>query len=221
MSGPLTPGDPLGGGAEEPRREEPPPRPQAPRPEAPRPEAPPSASPYGSGPVPPGALSWERPSREATVSLPPASYGKRVVATLIDAAIIGVLTAAIIGAAGSTIGLFDDSEAGIIAFVLTMLAVVLVATVVAFLYAPVVMARTNGQTLGKMAMGMRVVRNDGKRVDFLWAAYREAVVKGLVLGVAAAITGGIAYLVDFLWPLADKQDRALHDFVVDSRVVAD
>ncbi len=46
-----------------------------------------------------------------------------------------------------------------------------------------------------------------------------AVVAALALGVAGAATGGIAYLVDVLWPLFDDRNRALHDIVVDSRVI--
>jgi uncharacterized RDD family membrane protein YckC len=83
------------------------------------------------------------------------------------------------------------------------------------------MARTNGKTVGKMATGCRVVRSDGRRVDFLWAALREVAVKAVALGVAGAATGGIAYAVDWLWPFADKRNRALHDIVVDSLVVND
>ncbi len=37
--------------------------------------------------------------------------------------------------------------------------------------------------------------------------------------IAAAVAGGIAYLVDLLWPLVDGRKRALHDIVVDSRVI--
>jgi hypothetical protein len=70
-----------------------------------------------------------------------------------------------------------------------------------------------------MAARCRVVRVNGKRVDFWWAALREVVVKGLIVGIASSLTGGIAGLVDVLWPIPDPQNRALHDFVVDSRVV--
>jgi hypothetical protein len=56
-------------------------------------------------------------------------------------------------------------------------------------------------------------------VDFWWAALREVAVKGLLVGIASSLTGGIAYLVDVLWPFWDAENRALHDFVVDSRVV--
>ena len=40
-------------------------------------------------------------------------------------------------------------------------------------------------------------------------------------GIAGAFTGGIANLVDVLWPLWDEENRALHDFVVNTRVVKD
>jgi uncharacterized RDD family membrane protein YckC len=70
-----------------------------------------------------------------------------------------------------------------------------------------------------MVTGCRVVRAEGQRVTFGWAALREVVVKGLVLGIAGSLTGGLAYIVDGLWPLFDGQNRALHDYVVDSRVV--
>jgi len=39
---------------------------------------------------------------------------------------------------------------------------------------------------------------------------------GLLLG---SITGGIAVLIDYLWPLWDEENRALHDYVVNTRTV--
>ena len=44
------------------------------------------------------------------------------------------------------------------------------------------MAKTNGQTLGRMAIGIRVVRANGKPMDFGCAMLREVVVKGLLFG---------------------------------------
>jgi uncharacterized RDD family membrane protein YckC len=70
-----------------------------------------------------------------------------------------------------------------------------------------------------MATGCRVVRANGKPVDFGWSVMREVVVKGIVFGIAGSVTGGLANIADWLWPLFDKQDRALHDFLVDSRVI--
>jgi uncharacterized RDD family membrane protein YckC len=92
---------------------------------------------------------------------------------------------------------------------------------VALLYAPLMMARTNGRTLGRMAVGIRVVRASGEPMTFGWAMLREVAVKALLFGVAGSITFGLANLADVLWPLWDDENRALHDFVVDTRTVVD
>ena len=83
------------------------------------------------------------------------------------------------------------------------------------------MARTNGKTLGRMAMGIRVVRASGEPVTFGWAMLREVAVKVLLFGFAGSLTFGLVNLADALWPLWDDENRALHDFVVNSRVVRD
>jgi uncharacterized RDD family membrane protein YckC len=73
-----------------------------------------------------------------------------------------------------------------------------------------------------MATGIRVVRADGQPVTFGWAMLREVAVKWLLIGaVASSFTFGLAWLLDVLWPLWDEENRALHDMVVDSRVVKD
>ena len=77
----------------------------------------------------------------------------------------------------------------------------------------------NGQTWGKQIVGIRVVRTNGVPMDFIWSAIREALVKGLALGVASSIIPFIPYLLDVLWPLWDDENRAIHDFIVDTRVV--
>ena len=174
---------------------------------------------YGSGPVPPGAFA-PRPQTPG----PPrkedlAEWWRRAVALLIDAVIIGVVTAIVLGLLGAGLVAGGDDNDGVGALVVAFIVTTLVFTVLALLYAPILMARTNGQTLGKMATGCRVVRADGRRVSFGWAAVREALVKGLLLGVASSLTGGIAYVVDGIWPFIDGENRALHDYVVDSRVV--
>ena len=219
--GGLTPGDPLGAPRPGPET------PERPGADPPRrgPETPerPTSDHYGGGPVPPGALSGApgRAAREAAIDLPPAAYGRRVVATLVDALIVFALAAAVLGLVIAVAGSFDDDATGVAAAILSALIAVLAITVGALVYAPAVMARTNGRTVGKMVTGIRVVRADGRRVDFLWAALREVVVKAFALGIAAALTGGLAYLVDVLWPFVDGRRRALHDIVVDSRVVRD
>jgi len=177
----------------------------------------PSAAGYAPGAAPPGAFA----PREVT-PWPPAEHElaqwwRRAVATLIDGVLLGAVTLALLAALG--VGVFGDGDAGAGEVIAAAIAGTVLFAAIALLYAPVLMARTNGQTLGKMAAGCRVVRPGGRRTDFLWAAYREVLVKGLVVGIASSLTGGIAYFVDVLWPLWDGQRRALHDFVVGSRVV--
>jgi hypothetical protein len=46
-------------------------------------------------------------------------------------------------------------------------------------------------------------------------------VKILLVGIANSVTFGLAGLLDVLWPLWDDENRALHDFVVDTRTVKD
>ena len=60
---------------------------------------------------------------------------------------------------------------------------------------------------------------NGAATDFWWSALREVVVKGLLVGIVSSFTAGIAYFADVLWPIPDAENRALHDFAVDSRVV--
>ena len=81
------------------------------------------------------------------------------------------------------------------------------------------MARTNGQTLGRMVVGIRVVRAKGQPMTFGWAMLREVAVKALLFGIASSLTFGLASLLDVLWPLWDEENRALHDFIVDTRVI--
>ena len=94
--------------------------------------------------------------------------------------------------------------------------------VVSLFYAPVLMARGgkfNGQTWGKECMGIRAVRDDGRPWTFSSAALREIVVKGLAVSIAASLVPVLPWFVNYLWPLFDEHNRALHDIAVSSRVV--
>ena len=37
--------------------------------------------------------------------------------------------------------------------------------------------------------------------------------------IAGSLTFGLANLADYLWPLWDEENRALHDFIVDTRSI--
>jgi uncharacterized RDD family membrane protein YckC len=79
--------------------------------------------------------------------------------------------------------------------------------------------RYNGQTFGKQVTGCRVVRNDGTPFDFGSAALREIVIKGLLFGAVGGSFGGVALLLDWLWPLWDDENRALHDMIAGTHVI--
>lgn len=145
-----------------------------------------------------------------TPPVPPQSYaaqeyagwGARLGALIIDALIVGAVAfvLALPAASGSGNGVAGASLA--------------VIYVVAYLYAPLTMMRKgrhNGQTFGKQAVGIRVRRDTGGEIGFWYAALREILVKGLI--------GTLTLGIDYLWPLWDKRNQALHDKIVATYVV--
>jgi uncharacterized RDD family membrane protein YckC len=204
-----------------------PPRDDQPAPPPPPPGGPqaPSGAPQAP-PPPPGpqapeapAGGWEQPiaqQESGWAGKPLAGWGTRLAATLIDWVIliipVGVITAIVVAAATSS------DTAGWVSGVIGFLAYL----VVAFLYAPLLMARDgarNGQTWGKQLMNIRVARDSGERIGFGWGALREIAVKGLLVGIASSIIPVIPWILNYFWPLWDDQNRALHDMVVSSHVV--
>jgi uncharacterized RDD family membrane protein YckC len=152
-----------------------------------------------------------------------AGWWSRVGAAVIDGLIIGIGGVLLVIAITAPFGIlfFAGDDAGFVAIFFGFLLAVVCVSIVALLYAPALMARTNGKTLGRMATGIRVVRAGGEPMTFGFAMLREVAVKALLFGIASTLTGGLASLADVLWPLWDEENRALHDFVVDTRVVVD
>lgn len=215
---PEQPPDQQQGGAEPPPP--PPGGPQAPSgpqaPVAPPPPPGPEGVPTYGGPVPPGG--WEQPIAQhpGWSGQPLASWWSRVAATLLDWLILLVpvilLTVIVVAiAAGSDTGAVVTGILGGLAFLVVLL-----------IYAPTLMARegqNNGQTWGKQVVGIRVVRDNGQSMSFGWAALREIAVKGLLLSIVSSIIPLIPWLLDYLWPLWDDENRALHDMVASTHVL--
>jgi uncharacterized RDD family membrane protein YckC len=198
--------------------------PQAPAPGyAPPPPGPESASGYG-GPVPPGG--WEQPIARSTpgwASQPLASWGSRLAAWCIDWVVLLVPAVILffVVLAGAW-GISGDDDASAWAVIGATFLFVLLISVVILLYAPLLMMRKgahNGQTLGKQMIGIRVVRDSGEPMSFGWAALREVVFKGLVVGIASSIIPLIPWFLDNFWPLWDDENRALHDMAAQTHVV--
>lgn len=77
----------------------------------------------------------------------------------------------------------------------------------------------NGQTPGKQLVGIRAVRTDGRPLGWGMTFVREFLVKGLVIGILSSFFFGIIWLVNYLFPLFDKDLQTLHDKIVSSVVV--
>lgn len=152
-----------------------------------------------------------------------SGWWRRVGAAIIDGLIIGVVALAIMAPLGLGVFAVDENDtAGVLALIGAFFAALLVVAVVALAYAPLMMGKTNGKTVGRMVTGIRVVRANGQPMTFGYAALREIAVKVLLINaVAGSFTLGLAGLLDVLWPLWDDENRALHDFVVDTRTIVD
>ena len=195
----------------------------------------------GGGPGLPGSPSFQKPAGSLHQPLPPAGHPgapvpqggtyelagwwSRVGATLIDGVILMVPFIPLMLIVFAIFGLSlngdngNGSEAGFVASLFAFFILILVYAAVALIYAPYFMAKWNGATPGKRAVGIRVVRAEGLPMTFGYAAYREVLVKQILFGVASSFTFGLATLIDYLWPLWDSEQRALHDIIVNTRVV--
>jgi len=137
------------------------------------PPAPEAPSSYGDR-EPPGG--WQQPiaaQTHAWAGRPLSGWWSRVAAQIIDWLILSIPAVAIVVlvvvvAAGSDTGAVATAIIGWLAYLLA-----------ALFYAPVLMRREgvhNGQTWGKQALGITVVRDSGQPVDLGFAMIREVLV---------------------------------------------
>lgn len=141
-------------------------------------------------------------STTAHAGAAPAGFWQRAGASILDALIVGTA----VGVLSAVGGVAGSGAAALLT---------IVALAASVLYAPVLMARTgaaNGQTWGKQALGIRVVREDGQPVTFGTGAVREIVGKSL-LGIIVIPT--IASIV----MVAVRSDKkAIWDLLAGTRV---
>src|SRR5918997_3282565 len=192
--------------------------PDQPRDEQPGPQAPPPppGGPQAPGPAGGGRRPCAQQAAPGCSGHPLPGWGTRLAAYLIDALIllvpVVILTIIVVAiAAGSDTGAIVTGVLGFLAYL-----------VVAFFYAPFLMARDgqyNGETWGKQMMNVRVVRDSGQPMSLGWAALREIAVKGLAVWLASSIIPLIPWFLNFFWPLWDDENQALHDKIVSTHVV--
>ncbi|MEA2221721.1 MAG: hypothetical protein QOH83_97 [Solirubrobacteraceae bacterium] len=161
------------------------------------------------------------PAFDDTAEPPPSStsqladWGSRFEAAFVDF-FVRLAIVAVCAGAGALLYLSGDS-AGEIGLVVGVGVGVLGSWLV---YAPVMMARTDGQTVGHRAANTRVVMADGSRMSGGRAFLREAVVKQLLIETIGSFTLYVLPIVNYLFPLWDPtNNEALHDTMCRTRVV--
>lgn len=163
-----------------------------------------------------------RPGAHPAFGHPPASWGSRAGALLLDflfqfllVAAVAVLVASLTGGDEFT---YEVEEAGVTTFEsLPYWAAWAGGTgvLLVFTYPWIAMGLMGGSTPGRKVVGIRVVNLDGSRPGFGKAFLREGMTKG-ALGLFT-----LPLLLSYLWPLWDQHQRALHDLICSTRAVRD
>lgn len=117
-----------------------------------------------------------------------ATFLSRALAAIIDGILIGVVTSGLSG--------FTDNNNSI-------------GTLIGAAYHIYMLVNYNGATLGKQAMGIKVVTASGQPIDYKTAALRYIgyIISGLALGLG------------FIWVLFDEKKQGWHDKIANTYVV--
>ncbi len=144
-----------------------------------------------------------------------AGWWSRAGALIIDGLLIETISAAILFVAGFDLAAYytEDSSLLLAAGGADLIHLIVVAPVAAAYYLPL-MLRWDGQTIGKRALRVRVVRADGQRLDGKTVFVRQVLVQFIVLLLVPPM-----FLINYLLPLVDRSNRAGHDFAARTRVV--
>lgn len=147
-----------------------------------------------------------------------ASWGRRFGAWILDNIILGIPTG--IYAFGRVMSEFSDagildggepsqSEINRITENMTddMMMFGLIGMIIGALYF-ILMHGGLGRTLGKMAFGIKVIKDDGSPCD-MGAAFRRAVV--YPIGGGVPYIGWLVTIINGLWPLWDERHQSLGD----------
>lgn len=92
--------------------------------------------------------------------------------------------------------------------------------------------KRNGQSWGKQILNITVVRKNGQQIGFGFSFVRQILVIQILFATFAQILFAIVFnfwpviaslplplIIDYLWPLWDDKNQALHDKIVSARVI--
>ena len=161
---------------------------------------------------PPARANPKQKAPPAQLKLAPLS--KRFIAIVIDGFIVGIFSFAVLFAGGPFAALNQamasaDLEAINAAMAQFQSDALPVNLLVSAVYNVVLMRLFNGQTLGKMVFGMRVIKKNGRRISILDALLRN------VLGYMISQI----FLLGYIWAFADTEKQAWHDKLAGTLVV--
>ncbi len=145
---------------------------------------------------------------------PPGGFWIRFVAYLIDALVLSIVGGILVGIFVAIVLLSDQSidENEISPFIVGWaIFLVLGLIVINWLYEALLTSSPRGATLGKQALGLRIVRADGAQLSFGRATARYF--------LKAMITPLVPFLIGYLMAAFSARKRALHDVLADTRVV--
>lgn len=142
-----------------------------------------------------------------------ASFGRRFVASLLDGIIVGVAGAVIGGIIGVITGIIlvasGSSGKDLMTSIVGGIAQIISGGLSLGYY--IYFTGKEGQTLGKKALGIKVVKKDSQQAPGYMSAFlREAVGK-----FVSAIVFGLGYL----WMLWDKDKQTWHDKIAGTIVI--
>lgn len=134
----------------------------------------------------------------------------RFMAYIIDLLCVGILSSTV--ATISTILKAFGMENVINKGILFQYSVIAILTYIVKKLYFVILDTCSGQTLGKMCFRIKVVNEDGGKVTLWNALYRETIGRFLT---------EVVYFLGYIGVFADREKRAIHDWLCDTRVIYD
>ena len=143
-----------------------------------------------------------------------AGFWIRFVAYMIDGLVMLVPTAILVGIFAAFVILTDESldHEGLPALLVVAIVVLVAALIVVNrLYEALMTSSPRGATLGKMALGLRIVRFDGTQLSFGRATARHF--------VKYMVTPMVPLAIGYIMAAFTNRKRALHDILADTLVI--
>lgn len=154
---------------------------------------------------------------QAIDTIAPGPYGGfwiRFVAYLIDGLVLSIAAAVIVAIFAAFIvltGLEYDGEEHAPEIIIGVILMIVAFIVINWLYEALMTSSPRGATLGKMAIGARIVRADGAQLSFGRATARHF--------LKVMITPLVPFAIGYLMAAFTARKRALHDVLADTLVL--